>query len=615
MQEGTAAQIVARHIAHNLIDPSPLNDRKRYTPEALSELAAGIAEIGILEPVLLRPAKGERFELIAGHRRWRAVDINIREGRAPANYAMPAIVRAATDREVIEMMLVENLQREDLTPHEEADAFKRLVDMGVKTRDIADRTGISQRTIQQRLDLVERLHPDALLALDAGLINVEQARVLVTAPVAAQEAALGEIREGRVAGAEQLRDTLFGSLPPVDAAFFRKDEYTGEIVEDPDSKGRKLFADKPLFIKLQRAAIKAKLAELRKKHAWAEGVKNHSTDLPYTYETAKKGDREAGAVIVESGFYVKIHAGVIRRAGTQSAGLARAEASKPKAPEFEQAFLAEIACIKTASVQVAITRAPEVAARIAMMHLAQLDDSPVINAPYSQHFDAAAVPAVRKAVKEHIAPIGTGLKAWQRLLAMKSGGREKAVAATMAAYVAHRRIAVDRPDDHPMFVAIARAAKADIGEVFEFYGDCGNEFVGKCGLLQLERIVADLELQDTPAYRDAVQLRKADKNLDWAAELRTLINGAMAAHRKYMPPWLVFGSAKEIAAHVARTAPKTPKVPSEAELLKAHEKRTAGIFGSADKTDRKAAKPAARKSARTAAKKPAPPKAKKKGRR
>src|SRR5207248_4555027 len=119
--------------------------------ERLQELIDSIREHGIIQPLIVRQ-RGEKFELIAGERRWRAA---CEVGLAHA----PAIVREASDQEVLELALIENLQREDLNPIEEAMAFSRLArEFGLRQEDIAQKVGKSSAAVANCTRLLE-LHP------------------------------------------------------------------------------------------------------------------------------------------------------------------------------------------------------------------------------------------------------------------------------------------------------------------------------------------------------------------------------------------------------------------------------------------------------------------------
>ncbi|HMJ88496.1 MAG TPA: ParB/RepB/Spo0J family partition protein, partial [Candidatus Acidoferrum sp.] len=119
------------------IKPSPLQPRKDFTSESLQELAASIKEQGIVQPLIVREM-GDHFELIAGERRWRASQLlNLPE--------VPVIVREADDRSVLELALIENLQRENLNAMEEALGYQQLIDQfQLRQEDVATKVGKSR---------------------------------------------------------------------------------------------------------------------------------------------------------------------------------------------------------------------------------------------------------------------------------------------------------------------------------------------------------------------------------------------------------------------------------------------------------------------------------------
>ena len=144
----------------DLIDPSPFQPRTRFREEALEELARSIRVSGIVQPLVVRRI-GTRFQLIAGERRWRAAQ-RAELGR------VPAVVRDVRDEMALEMTLVENLQREDLNPVEQARAFQRLIDeFHLTQEEVADRTGKDRATIANSVRLL-RLEEPILDLLEEG---------------------------------------------------------------------------------------------------------------------------------------------------------------------------------------------------------------------------------------------------------------------------------------------------------------------------------------------------------------------------------------------------------------------------------------------------------------
>jgi len=165
----------ARVVAIGLIDESPTNPRKEFNEQKLAELGESILRHGVLQPILLRPKKGGRYELVAGHRRHRAA-------RSVALETIPAIVQELTDKEVLEIQIVENLQREGLTPLEEAEGYAQLIRAhGYDADSLALKIGKSRGYVYGRMKLVA-LCPDARKVLLAGDISHSVALLLARIP-------------------------------------------------------------------------------------------------------------------------------------------------------------------------------------------------------------------------------------------------------------------------------------------------------------------------------------------------------------------------------------------------------------------------------------------------
>ena len=158
-----------RYLPVSSIDPNPFQPRRRMA--GLEELANSIREKGLLEPVMVRPA-GDRWQLLHGERRWRAAQMaGLKE--------IPAIVREATDAEAREIALLENLQRHDLTPMEEAEAFRALQDAGWTQERIAQLVGKTQSYVAHKLRLL-RMPAPLTFYLQEGLITENHLRQIAT---------------------------------------------------------------------------------------------------------------------------------------------------------------------------------------------------------------------------------------------------------------------------------------------------------------------------------------------------------------------------------------------------------------------------------------------------
>jgi ParB family transcriptional regulator, chromosome partitioning protein len=171
-----AAREVLRDIPVARITPNPFQPRSNFDADAMDDLKSSIAEYGVLVPIIVRK-RGENFELIAGERRWRACATLQR-------LTMPAIVRESDDRDSLEVAIVENLQRENLNPLEEAAGFSSLMDeYGFTQEDLAQRLGRSRPAIANALRLLAL--PDAVKAmLVDGRLTAGHGRALLAAPAA-----------------------------------------------------------------------------------------------------------------------------------------------------------------------------------------------------------------------------------------------------------------------------------------------------------------------------------------------------------------------------------------------------------------------------------------------
>jgi len=155
----------------DLIEPSPYQPRTRFREEALDELARSIKSSGIIQPLVVRPI-GNRFQLIAGERRWRAAQ---RAGLGKVS----AIVRQVPDELALEMTLVENIQREDLNPIEAARAFERLMDEFELTQDVvAERTGKDRTTVANAVRLL-KLESTIQEWIEEGKLSAGHGRALL----------------------------------------------------------------------------------------------------------------------------------------------------------------------------------------------------------------------------------------------------------------------------------------------------------------------------------------------------------------------------------------------------------------------------------------------------
>lgn len=152
------------------IEPNPHQPREKFKRDSLEELASSIKEQGVLQPILVR-AKGDGYQLIAGGRRLRAAKL-------AGLKSIPALVRSPSDSKLLELSLVENLQREDLNPLERAKAYQRLKEAGLTQEELASRLGKSRSEVANTLRLL-RLPSFIQESIHQGRINEGQARAML----------------------------------------------------------------------------------------------------------------------------------------------------------------------------------------------------------------------------------------------------------------------------------------------------------------------------------------------------------------------------------------------------------------------------------------------------
>jgi ParB family chromosome partitioning protein len=157
----------------DLIRPNSDQPRRAFDEQAIGELAESMKRDGLLQPVIVRPVEDGQFELVAGERRWRAAQI-------AGMLKIPALVRDVGDDRLLEMALIENIQREDLNPMETAAAFRTLIDdLGLTQQDVAERVGKKRATIANLLRLLD-LPPRVQELLREGSVSTGHAKALAS---------------------------------------------------------------------------------------------------------------------------------------------------------------------------------------------------------------------------------------------------------------------------------------------------------------------------------------------------------------------------------------------------------------------------------------------------
>ncbi len=219
------------------VEPGLNQPRKRFDEDALADLAESIRVHGIIQPLTVRRLASGYYQIIAGERRWRAAkDAGLTE--------VPAVIIEADDRKVMEIGLIENLQREDLNPAEEARGYQALIqEYGLTQEEVAERMGKSRPAIANMLRLLA-LPEDVMKLMEEGSLSAGHARAILGAPTAAlQRTAAKKVIDGQLSVRQT--EALVKALQKEKAAKPRQDDetllYLGELEKDLSGRlGRKV---------------------------------------------------------------------------------------------------------------------------------------------------------------------------------------------------------------------------------------------------------------------------------------------------------------------------------------------------------------------------------------
>lgn len=369
--------------------PSPLNPRKTFPEATIEEMVASIKASGLLQPLTGRRGADGRVEVYIGGRRWRALD-RLRErnewphDRLPGGL-VPVTIRDVDDRELLKVAVAENVNREDMHPLEEGEAFAAMLDRDptLTTAAIGEIYGKTSRWVQERVRVARQLAAPAAEAFRTGDMTYQQAKALSRAPVERQEVVIK--KHGNLTGYQpsQIEHMVTECYPKESAAIFPLDYYRGPWIEPEREGEERRFQDLDMFQTMQRLAVEKKLQELRERFGWADKVTNQNrwwdpTGWQSGHRKAKSTDapKKVGAIILVCDDYtvVKVFEGIVK-APSAKAAEERAEdpvkAIGPKRLDYARRVRGE-------ALQLAVFRDPHVAmARLALALLGVSDGSSI----------------------------------------------------------------------------------------------------------------------------------------------------------------------------------------------------------------------------------------------
>lgn len=345
------------------IQISDANPRKAFDEDSILGLAQSIKTDGLLQNLIVGKAKGKKklHPIICGERRFRAISHLVENGDLPKDYEVTVEIKDDLDADTaLRIATMENIQRQDLTPLEEAQALTKLVQDGEKLDDIVAQTGLSAHTVRRRLVLMQ-LSETVKECLETGEITLSQAEALSVGTFEEQERCLNMAKSGYW-DAEDIKDRILGDLPTLSMAIFERELYTGEYTTDLlGEDDNTYFNDSEQFFELQKQAAEELAESYREKADWVEFVEGYFSSWQY----GRAEDGETGGVIVSlsASGAVEVHEGLIKTKADEDTANSLKE--KPKAT-YPTPLRRYMAMHKSVAVQSALIENPRVAKQLAV---------------------------------------------------------------------------------------------------------------------------------------------------------------------------------------------------------------------------------------------------------
>lgn len=333
-------------VSLSALKASAANPRRKIDRKTIEGLAASIRTDGLLHNLVVSPVKGdgkpERYQIVSGSRRFEALRLLEQRGELPEDFTVAVEVRDDLSKDqTLRIATVENLQRQAMTPLEEAGALTKLVHKGVTLDDVVAQTGLSATTIKRRLAL-NGLCKETKSLLAKGGLTLSQAEALTLGSDEAQRSILEEIARGDEFSAEGIRATLLDDRPTVALAIFLVEHYTGTITTDLFAEDEtSYFDDAEQFMALQKDAV----AELVKHHeesaAWVDVTQGwHIPE--WQYRKARKNQKGGVLINLAPSGRVEIREGLVRPKIEKET--AKAIAENPVAPVTAKAAYPKSLC-------------------------------------------------------------------------------------------------------------------------------------------------------------------------------------------------------------------------------------------------------------------------------
>lgn len=350
--------------------PSKDNPRRQIDKDAIAGLAESIKTDGVLQNLIVQRNGDGKFRVISGSRRLLALKLLKRQGAIDGDYKVPVEIRAFRDGDALRIATIENVQRADLEPIDEAEAFARMLQDGATIDDVSAKTGLSEQTIRRRVALAD-LCEEAKEAVRKAEVTLGVAEGLTLGTHDQQRSVLSELREGADLDREGIRDMLCAQKPSAAIAIFPLEQYTGTFTRDLFAdEETTYFDDVDQFFALQRQAVEALAEKHRQKAAWVDVLNCYSVPW-WQYGEARKGRRGGVVINLHPSGQVEVKKGLARHQVKQEVVEATKETPEaPKQrPEASAGLIRYAAVHKSIAVQAALLRNPRKAREVAAVCL------------------------------------------------------------------------------------------------------------------------------------------------------------------------------------------------------------------------------------------------------
>ncbi len=359
-----------KRIALSTLCPPKDNPRRSIDKAAIAGLADSIKTDGVLQNLIVEKESDGKFRVISGSRRYLALRLLKRQGVIDGEYKVPVEIRSLQGDDALRIATVENVQRVNLDPIDEAEAFATMLQQGATIDELSAKTGLSSQTIRRRLALAD-LCAEVKRAVQKGEVPLGIAEAMTLGTTDQQRSLLKDLREGAEFDRDAIREMLCAEKPSVAIAIFPLENYTGTFTRDLfGAKETTYFDDVEQFIALQKEAVEALAEKHRKKAAWVDVFNSYGVPW-WQYREAKKREPAGVVVNLKPTGLVEIKTGLVRHEVKEEVVAATKEA--PEAPKEQPAVSAGLsryaALHKSIAVQAVLLQNPRKAKEVVAVEL------------------------------------------------------------------------------------------------------------------------------------------------------------------------------------------------------------------------------------------------------